>query len=51
MYLMWKDKNKLKIKVVSHKRTVSSQKKMTTRQFTKLFILQNEPEPKRYGLY
>ena len=24
---MWKDKNKLKIKVVSHKRTVSSQKK------------------------
>ena len=45
---MWKDKNKLKTKVVRHKRTVSWKK--TTRQFTKFFILQNEPEPKRYGL-
>ena len=49
MYLMWKDKNKLKIKGVSHKRTVSSSK--TTRQFTKFYILQNEQEPKTYGLY
>ena len=49
MYLIWKDNNKLKIKVVNHKRTVPSKK--TTRQFTKFFILQNEPEPKRYGLY
>ena len=49
MYLMSKDKNKLKIKDVSYKRTVSSKK--TTRLFTKFFILQNEPEPKRYGLY
>ena len=48
MYLMWKDKNKLKIKDVSYKRIVSSKK---TRLFTKFFILQNEPEPKRYGLY
>ena len=27
MYLMWKDKNTLKIKVVSHKRAVSAKKK------------------------
>ena len=50
MYLMWKDKNTLKIKVVSHKRAVSAKKK-TTKQFTQWSILQNEPEPKRYGLY
>ena len=49
MYLMWKDKNKLKIKVVSDERTVSS--KNTTRQFAIFLILQSEPEPKRYGLY
>ena len=50
MYLVWKDKNKLEIKGVSHKRTVSSKKK-TTRQLTKFFILQNEPELKRCSLY
>ena len=27
MYLVWKDKNKVKIKGVSHKRTASSKKK------------------------
>ena len=49
MYLMWKENNKPIIKVVSHKRTVSSKK--TTRQFTKFFILQNQTELKRYDLY
>ena len=48
MYLVWKDKNKIKIKGVSHKRTASSKK---NNQLTKFFILQNEPELKRYGLY
>ena len=48
MYLMRKDDKPI-VKVVSHKRTVSSKK--TTRQLTKFFILQNEPQPKRYDLY
>ena len=56
MYLMWTDKNKLKIKVLSHKRAVSSKKKKKKQPNNlslplKYGILQNEPEPKRYGLY
>ena len=48
MYLMWKDNNKPVIKVVSPKKKKQFHLKQTIRQFTKFFILQNEPEPKRY---
>ena len=53
MYLMGNDKNKLKIKVVSHKRAVSSKRTNNnqTIELTKYSILQNVPEPKRCCLY
>ena len=42
MYLAWKDKNMLKIKVLSHKRAVSSKKKKTNQQTNQQFKLTTE---------
>jgi len=55
MYLMWKDKNKPRIKVLSHKRAVSSKKKQQQpnklRLLLKYSILQKRPEPTWYDWY
>ena len=48
MYLMRKDRTSLKLRSSVIKEQFH---RKTTRQLIKFFILQNEPEPKRYGLY
>ena len=42
MYLMWKDKNTLKIKVVSHKRAVSAKKKQPNNLLNEVFCRTNQ---------